>query len=568
MRPRLFGRVRCLCLVAVAASLSACATGYELRETSKKFEGQTETVRSSLDSKIEQLKLTQRDAEKQLTKLEQLIEENKREQTRIGELAAQLKSEMRGFREMDLAKVGGDIERTKRDIEGLQGRVEDQVSSAQQWLATLDQKQTAKLDQQVKRVDQQVAKVEGRLEGLDKREAVASRRIEDTLTTLGKKIDERLGPQEARIKKAEDDQRAATTRLTAHLSEVDKNLAQISETVKTVGAKLSTQLEQHGGSLGKLEEAAKQDDVQLRTLAPRVDQLKSSLGELAKVLHTLTEKSSEMDRRVTELSGQTEGKVGALAVQEGEQSARLEKLVKRLEIESQAVSGHLNTVTQSVNTLAKSVESVQGRVGELQGRIGDPSRRQDDAQETRALDTSLGRLASRVDEQGDMLNKLASQLGVRTISAAPGSNQPESQADMDGTTKSGPGTGTPGVSAESAYEKAYQEFQQNRHENALVLLQQFLSQYPDSNLVPNALFWIAECYVKKRDYQRSLTSYEQVIRNHPKSGKASIALYRKALVLIELNDKPAAKTALKRLIADYPKSDESKQARIKLGAMQ
>ncbi len=100
------------------------------------------------------------------------------------------------------------------------------------------------------------------------------------------------------------------------------------------------------------------------------------------------------------------------------------------------------------------------------------------------------------------------------------------------------------------------------------MFQQFLSQYPDSNLVPNAHFWIAECYVKKRDYQRSLTAYEQVIRNHPKSGKASIALYRKALVLLELNDKPAAKTALKRLITDYPRSEESKQARIKLGSLQ
>ena len=77
-----------------------------------------------------------------------------------------------------------------------------------------------------------------------------------------------------------------------------------------------------------------------------------------------------LDRRVTELGGQTEGKVGVLAVQGGEQSVRLEKLAKRLEIENQAISGHLNTVTQSVNVLAKSLEGIQGRVAELQGRVG------------------------------------------------------------------------------------------------------------------------------------------------------------------------------------------------------
>ena len=86
--------------------------------------------------------------------------------------------------------------------------------------------------------------------------------------------------------------------------------------------------------------------------------------------------------------------------------------------------------------------------------------------------------------------------------------------------------------------------------------------------MPNAHFWIAECYVKKRDYQKSLISYEEVIRHHPRSGKASIALYRKALVLLELKDKMAAKTALKKLINDYPRSEESKQARTKLASLQ
>ena len=101
------------------------------------------------------------------------------------------------------------------------------------------------------------------------------------------------------------------------------------------------------------------------------------------------------------------------------------------------------------------------------------------------------------------------------------------------------------------------------------MFQQFLIQYPDSNLVSNAHFWIAECYVKKHDYPRSLTAYGGFIRNHPKSGKAlPLRSIERPWFSLELNDKPAAKTALKRLITDYPKSEESKQARIKLGSMQ
>src|SRR5438132_3989335 len=145
-RPSIASR---FCLVAFAATLGACATGQDLRKTYKKIEVQS----MSLEAKIEQLKQTQREAEKSLVKMEQLIEDNKREQSQTRELAAKLNSDLRSFREMDLTKVEGRIERAKKDIEGLQGKVEDQVGSlrqhAQQWLATLEQEQKAKADQQV-----------------------------------------------------------------------------------------------------------------------------------------------------------------------------------------------------------------------------------------------------------------------------------------------------------------------------------------------------------------------------------------------------------------------------------
>ena len=572
-----------LYLVVVLLTLGGCATGQDLRETSRKFEDHTETVRTSLEGKIEQLKRTQHEAEKTVAKLEQLIEDNKREQAQTRELAAKLNSDLRAFREMDLTKLEGRLERAKRDTETLQGKVEDQVSSlqqnAQQWLAILDQKQTAKLDQQVTRVDQQLVKAEGRLETIDKREAAAAGRIQDMLKTLSAKIDDR-------IKKVEDDGRGTTNNLAAHLTDLDKSLAQMSDTVKTIGGKLSTQLEQQGGSVAKLDEATKQADGQIRTLGPRVDQLKTSLADLAKVLHALTDRSAESDRRITGLAGQIEEKVGVLTVQGAEQGARLEKLGKRFDVEGQAVTGHLNTVTQNLNMLSKSVETLQGKVGEEQtsrnpgeldarleglnkslsatmSTVNDTTRAVGELKQV--LEVSVGKLASRVDEHGDALNKLAQQLqNPRTVSNAQGpvpAVQPKASAA--GKTAAEP-TATP----ESVYEHAYQEFQQGQYENAVASFRSFLSQYPDSILVPNAHFWVAECYVKKRDYPRSLNAYEEVIQNHPRSGKASIALYRKALVLLEMNDKMAAKTALKKLLADYPKSEESKQARTKLASLQ
>lgn len=242
------------CMVGLLLALAACATQQDVRDSSRRGHEQSEAVRSSVEGKLEQLTRTQREAEKTLAKLDQLIEDSRKDQAHTRELAASLNSELRKIRDMDLLKVNGVLEQYRRDLQGLQSRVEDQLASVQSWLATLDQKQMA-------RVDQQVAKVESRLETLDKREAAASVRIQDTLTTLGKKIDDRLEAQdrriEARIKKVEDDGRAATASLSAHLTEVDKSLAQMSEAMKNVGTKLSTQIEQQGTSLAKLDEASR-----------------------------------------------------------------------------------------------------------------------------------------------------------------------------------------------------------------------------------------------------------------------------------------------------------------------
>ncbi len=102
---------------------------------------------------------------------------------------------------------------------------------------------------------------------------------------------------------------------------------------------------------------------------------------------------------------------------------------------------------------------------------------------------------------------------------------------------------------------------------ALTSFRSFLIKYADSPLIPNAHFWMGECYVRARDYERGLEEYERVIKSYPKSAKAATALYRKAMAFLELNNKEAARSALRQLIADYPKSADSKQAKAKLASL-
>src|SRR3989475_2983598 len=119
--------------------------------------------------------------------------------------------------------------------------------------------------------------------------------------SLEKKLQDRLGGSE---------KRAEAT---------DRSVAQVTEKVREIGTKLSTQMDQQAGALGKLEEAIKHSDLQMRALSAEVNRFQGVLAEFDKVLRALNDKAIDVDRRVTELTGRIEVKVGTLATQRSEE---------------------------------------------------------------------------------------------------------------------------------------------------------------------------------------------------------------------------------------------------------
>src|SRR3989441_7533004 len=310
--------------------------------------------------------------------------------------------------------------------------------------------------------------------------------------SLEKKLQDRLGGSE---------KRAEAT---------DRSVAQVAEKVREIGTKLSTQMDQQAGALGKLEEAIKHSDLQMRALSAEVNRFQGVLAEFDKVLRALNDKAIDVDRRVTELTGRIEVKVGTLATQQGDQAVKLDALEK--------------TVAAAVATVNENSRGL----GELK----------------RVMEDSLGKQA----------------VGGE-VPEAPGS---AAKDPSNGASRAAPAST---LSDKEAYDRAQQHYGQGHYDVALTSFRLFLVQYPDSPLVPNAHFWMGECYVRAHDYERGLEQYEHVVRKYPKSTKAAPALYRKAMTFLELNNKEAAKSALRQLIADYPKSEDSQRAKAKLASL-
>jgi tol-pal system protein YbgF len=466
------------------------------------------------------------------------LQTTSRELNETRKLAADLRTDLESVKGGDLSGLQKQLDRERRDIEGLNRRLDDQSAQISAWIGSLDQKLTGKLNEQTDKIKAQGKTLEEQVARVEARDSAANARVQDVLTAVGKKIDERLEVQDQRfqartealegqIKKVETESRTTTGGLAA----ADKSL---SETLKTVGAKLSAQADHQALALAKLEDSMKQMDLQTRTLSAQVSQFQGTLSEFSKAFRALNDKSSEMDRRTSEVTGKTGEKLGTLITQQGEQAARIAALSK--------------TVDAAVATVNETARAI----GELKQAVGE----------------SVGKLESRVDSQGEAVRQVAQRLpgaaaNVSGPTPAPAASEPVRQA-----------AGTPMAAAEplvpsrEAYERAYQGFIQGRYDVALTSFRNFLHQYPDSPLIPNAYFWSGECYFKTGEYARGIESYDQVIKNYPKSAKASTALYRKALALLELKDKAAAKVALREVIASYPKTNDSERARAKLSSLQ
>jgi tol-pal system protein YbgF len=360
-----------------------------------------------------------------------------------------------------------------------------------------------------------------------------SAELETSLREIkGQDLSQILGQMETQrrdtetLQSALDDQKAQVYSLERKLQDrldgyekraeaTDRSVAQVAEKVREIGTKLSAQMDQQAGALGKLEEGIKHADLQMRALSAEVNRFQGVFAEFDKVLRALNDKTIEVDRRVTELTGRIEVKVATLATQQGDQAVKLDALEK--------------TVAAAVATVNENSRGL----GELK----------------RVMEESLGKQAAGVEAP------------EATVPASPGS---AAKDPSSGASRTAP---TPTLSDKEAYDRAQQHYAQGRYDVALTSFRSFLVQYPDSPLIANAHFWMGECYVRSRDYERGLEQYEHVVKKYPKSAKAATALYRKAMAFLELNNKEAAKSALRQLISDYPRSEDSQRAKAKLASL-
>lgn len=107
-----------------------------------------------------------------------------------------------------------------------------------------------------------------------------------------------------------------------------------------------------------------------------------------------------------------------------------------------------------------------------------------------------------------------------------------------------------------------------RHKEAFVAFDSFLREYPNSKLVPDALYGMGYSQFALKNYKSSIATQQKVIDLHPTSPKVPDAMYNQANSQIQLGQVTNAKKTLRALVQNHPNADITPSAQKRLKTLE
>lgn len=257
-------------------------------------------------------------------------------------------------------------------------------------------------------------------------------------------------------------------------------------------------------------------------------------------------------KRIDELSAD-------LKAQQAQQQA-VDGRIGRLEeaLKSQAL---LDLFTQ-IESLKVELNKLRGQIEVLNNSVENTTKRQRDMYLD--LDTRI----TRIEQQGGP--------GPAAAQVAPGAAAPAPAAPATAPTAPAAAAATPAAPAAAAadpaaesrnYEAAQAQRRLGNYQGAIVAFQNFIKQYPKSNLAPRAQYWIGDSYFNLRDFKLAIANQQALIKTYPDSPTVPDAMLNVASSQIEMGESIVGKKTLEDLVRQFPISDAADKAKRRLAAL-
>ncbi len=240
----------------------------------------------------------------------------------------------------------------------------------------------------------------------------------------------------------------------------------------------------------------------------------------------------------------------------------------------ETLSGQLNDVQRAVlqiqmqgsskEEVASLEQSVEGRMAQvlqseadMQVRLGELSAQIEQLQ-AKLEDTNyrLAQLSQQIASTNQELRAFRTQAELASARA-------EDDAEGEAPRPRAPGPTDP----EALYQSAYDDYLRGNYDLAVASFEEYLDNFPNTELADNATYWIGESYYREGKYRQAIDQFERVLQRYQRSEKVAGALLKKGYAYLELGERAQGVVQLQYVIREHPSSDEANIARDRLRAL-
>jgi tol-pal system protein YbgF len=169
---------------------------------------------------------------------------------------------------------------------------------------------------------------------------------------------------------------------------------------------------------------------------------------------------------------------------------------------------------------------------------------------------SITDLSSRM---GKLQNQIADINSAIKIIAAPPAPPPGPGANAAGAPA--------GVSAETLYNGGMRDKSAGNADLAIEQFQNYLKWFGNTDLAPNAQYYIGEIKYLRGDLDGALAAFDTLLEKYPENSKTSDAMLQKGRSLVKLGFKAEARQEFTSLIKKFPTHDNAAKAKTELAAL-
>ena len=222
-----------------------------------------------------------------------------------------------------------------------------------------------------------------------------------------------------------------------------------------------------------------------------------------------------------------------------EMKAGLAEAAARDSANTRALDASLASIAQGLALVTDTVRSMHATTMRLRGDV---------REDLTAIRAQLITVEERVGASARRIQELRAGLEA---DATDRSNLPAAPRDSSKP----PGTAPAGPGPAQLYQMAQEQLRGGRWGSARGAFNDILTQYPTSDLAPDALFGIGQAYENEGNGASADSVYALVVQRHPQSERAPTALYKRATALRVTGQTAAAQALYKQIVDKYPRSD-------------